>query len=516
MDNTQKTILLLDTKCSFNPSERFPWPLLAISSYLYREGYNIKILTERLFLEREFKKQVIKYSKNALCVGITAQTGSQIGYGLRISQLIKKQYPDLPIVWGGYHPTIIPEQTVADSNVDIVVRGFGEITFTELVHRLERNESLDGVQGITYTKNGQIVNNPDRPFEDPNNFPPTPFELVNVGSYVRNMNGQRSIDYMSSRGCPFKCSFCSENMMSARRWAGLRAERVVDELEYLSSTYDINHFRIRDSNFFVDKDRVRKICQGIIERRLKITWGLANGRVDQLNRFDHELWSLIAESGCKDILVGAESGSQHVLDLLDKRITVDDTLKLVETCKKYSIVIIMSMMIGVPQHDDVDAEFDLTAQLIDNALSLNRKTQLLLFCYTPYPGSPLYEIACKSGFVGPKSLKGWAHFNLYNCNIPWLKGKYRRLKGDQLKFSIFHFLNGRYEGILPNVPFFNLANKAFTKLAFFRWKRRWFAFPVDYYIIMSAHISIAFVQYARLLFHRLLFSTAQSKISSDH
>lgn len=300
---------------------RAPLSLMAIARQI-EQDFSVEIIDERV--EEKISEKVAKSLQNALCFGITALTGTQLRHALKIANFVRRDAPDIPIVWGGWHSSIMPEQTAMHPLVDIVVRGQGEVTFYEIVNALKLNKQLDDVLGITYKKDGKVISNPDRPFHDINEFPPMPYHLVNVEKYIGSppgSNGARIISYISSMGCPHRCAFCADTTVYKRRWSGLRADRVVDELERLSKAYNIEGFYFEDSNFFASIERVKNICKGILDKGLQIKWE-GEVRTEKFLKADKELKDLIKKSGCYQLLVGAESGSQEVLDMINKDATV--------------------------------------------------------------------------------------------------------------------------------------------------------------------------------------------------
>ena len=155
-----------------------PFSLLAIAGPLVQENYDVTIVDGRVtpnYLER-----ILAEAEAAICVGISVLTGNQIKQALLVSQAIKEKFPKLPVVWGGYHPTLTPDQTIADPSVDIVVRGQGEIPFKELVDALYAGTSLHGIPGIIFKEQGRIVRNDEPVFTDVNKFPPMAFSLVDL------------------------------------------------------------------------------------------------------------------------------------------------------------------------------------------------------------------------------------------------------------------------------------------------------------------------------------------------
>ena len=271
---------------------RAPLSLMAVARMVEKE-FDVEIIDERV--DKKPKEKVADIIQECLCFGITALTGSQIKYALGMAKFVKENAPSIPIVWGGWHPSVVPEQTAMHPLVDIVVRGQGELSFREIVKALSFNKPLADIPGITYKENNTIVSTPDRPFCDVNEFPPMPYHLVNVENYIGSppsSDGARIISYISSQGCPHRCAFCSDSRVYKRKWSGLRAELVVDELEKLSRTYNIEGFFFEDSNFFGSLERVRAICKEITKRKLAIKWE-AEVRTEKFVRADKELKDMI-------------------------------------------------------------------------------------------------------------------------------------------------------------------------------------------------------------------------------
>ncbi|MFH1202757.1 MAG: radical SAM protein [Candidatus Omnitrophota bacterium] len=412
---------------------RTPFSVISISGLLLENNVEVMIFDERV--EQGIQKKVLSSLDRAICFGISAFTGSQIKGGLDIAKVVKESYPDLPIVWGGWHPSIFPEQTLENPYVDIVVYGQGERTFAELVERLKQGSSLDGLLGTAFKVDGNLVKNPARPLEDINNFPPYTFNLVNLENYVgiHPVSKLRTMSYLSTQGCPYACGFCVDKMVYNRRWFGLKSERVIQEVTFLVKTYNLEGIYCEDNNFLVDKKRVEEICRGFIKNKLGIKWDTL-GHPRQLAKFDDDFYELLKESGCSRILTGAESGEQAILDLVHKDSTVQDTIEFVKKAKRHGISPILSTMAGFPMSPRRDLH--MTIKL---ALKLKRfypETEFKLFLYTPYPGTDLYEMALKNGMKEPKSLLEWSKHTLRDVKTPWLDDRYRRLIRD---VAFFYF-----------------------------------------------------------------------------
>jgi anaerobic magnesium-protoporphyrin IX monomethyl ester cyclase len=313
---SSKKIVLFNPKTSEISRRKgvLPLALLSISAKLKEKGYKIVILDEAIDTFSE------EWLDGALCFGISAMIGYQIYSALIMAKRIKKLRPKIPIVWGGWHPSIQPEQTAENENVDFLVRGQGEVTFYELVKAIEQNDGFETILGLTYKRDGKIQSNPDRPIMDPNTFPRLPYELIEMQKYIHVSEfGQRTINYLSSIGCPFNCGFCAEKLVHRRKWIPLASERVLDDLEYLINTYSVDSVVINDSEFFINEKRVAQICRGMIDRGFHIKWGNVNGRADILMRYKEGTWELMRKSGLQSILTGAETYDPTVLKLINKK-----------------------------------------------------------------------------------------------------------------------------------------------------------------------------------------------------
>ncbi len=395
-----------------------PLSLLSIARQLDPEKYEIKIMdeaTERISYEAV---------EGALCCGISAMIGYQINSALKFAKRIRKLYPDVPLVWGGWHPSILPEQTIRNECVDFVVRGQGEITFSELVNALATNKGFGDILGLTYKVNGEIKSNPDRPIVDPNEFAPLPYHLIDMKKFIHGSEFGTDSPYLSSIGCPFSCGFCAEQVVYGKRWLPLSAGRVISDFKSLINQYKIDSIIINDSNFFVNEERVAEICDGMLKEGMGIKWGNANGRTDQLTKYKAKTWQLLSESGLQSILTGAETYDDGILKVINKGATVEDTTGVASIASKYAIKIKFSFMIGLPiadRKESMNQEFGRMIDFINSLYKVNSHNHFLLFLYTPFPGTPLYDKSIALGYKGPTSLEEWGAFleGLNHSCTPW-------------------------------------------------------------------------------------------------
>ena len=500
--NRKKVVLFHPNPFSATrPYNGAPLGLLAISRILDKEGYEIKIIHP--ITHKKFREVILEECKDALCLGISSITGYQIHEGREVAKEVKKKYVNLPIIWGGWHPSILPLETIKDEYVDIVVKGQGERTFAELIHCIETGGDKNRISGITYKENGQIIDNPDRPLESLDNYPPIPYHLIDVDKFMNLQEyGKRCLNYYTSYGCPHRCGFCVEEIVTKRKWVGLSAEKIVDELEDMKNKYGIDSVAIIDSNFFVNKHRVNKMSELILGRNINIKWGNVNGRPDTLIKYDEELWQLMKKSGMDCILTGAESGDQETLDYMRKDTNINDVLELARCCKEYDVKILCSYLMGFPWSANtkicqkkVDNEIKTSLSQIKSLYEIFPRIRFMFAVYLPYPSTTLFDQAKSLGVELPTSFKDWSEYLIAAEDATKLKVRQKWIRKDQAKLVlmlsiyIFFFLDPDSYN-LHGDKIKNRAFKLFYCIGFYlyknivrlRWKYMFFKLPMDFFI----------------------------------
>jgi anaerobic magnesium-protoporphyrin IX monomethyl ester cyclase len=302
-----------------------PLGLLYVAQALREAGVEVRIF--------DMRKEHIRNLplRPYLFVGITMMTGKMIKHGLKAARLIKDYDPGIPIVLGGIHPSILPEQTLKHELADIVVVGEGEETARELAGCLLNGGQLSDVKGIGYKANGRgTVINPRRDFIDLNKTSmELPYELLGI-----DFHGARAFPLNTSRGCPYRCGFCYNMAFNRRSFRYKSASRIVDEIEYHIKKFNIPSFSFGfEDEFFTKPGRVVEMAEHILHRNLKITWG-SYSRFNSFDKIDDQSLMLLKKSGCKSLFFGAESGSQRILDdVIKKDITTEQTVRGVERLK---------------------------------------------------------------------------------------------------------------------------------------------------------------------------------------
>lgn len=468
-NNDKKEVLLVFPGKYKAPDPQVPLSLLHIAASLKQENFNVRILDMRL--EDYHQVQL----ENPVFIGITCMSGLQIKYALEFARYARAQKPAVPLVWGGVHPTLLPEQTVSNEYVDVVVRGEGELIIKDLANRLAAGQPLDDVAGVTFKIAGAIRSNPDGKVIDLDTIPiDLPYDLLQINKYPSVKSGRFHIQ--TSRGCPHRCGFCYNTNFNNRKWRGKSANRVLDEIEYILKEFpNIKIIDPIDDNFFVDKERVENFCIGLLDRKLSVHWR-ANCRFDYFSTYDKDFIELLEKAGCVEIDFGGESGSERLQQLICKDVNAGQMLQSVQKLRIWAPTIepYVSWMSGLPGETDEDlAE---TFDLMDQMCAVNPKTQHYgIFVYTPFP-SPVLESLPKE-FSPPKSLEEWSEIAVFHFDPPWhSKAQVEKLHAISAVTRCAFYPQAR---IRERDFAFRLAYGLMNKIARYRWRHRYFGFPIE-------------------------------------
>jgi len=373
--------------------------------------------------------RVLAEIDDAVALGITVHTGAPIRDALRVSRAAKARHPDLPVVWGGWYPSLFPLDPLADPAVDFTIQGQGETSFAELMERLADGVAPDDVRGISRRSAGRPISNPPRALRDVNELPRHDYGMIPVESYFR-AKGERQLDYVASMGCRFRCAFCADPLVFDRAWTALSAQRVAAEIEDLWRRYSFTDLAFQDETLFTERQRVAEIAGAFLARGLRFTW-TGTMRADQGVRLPDEVWKLCGRAGLRRVLIGVEAGSQQMLDWLRKDNTVDEVLAAAESCRRHGIGAIFPFIVGFPGESEssVEATLALAARL--RAMSPSFDTPV--FYYKPYPGSPIAAEVVRRGYPLPSSLEEWTAFEFVASSGPWVSAQ-RREHVERFKF----------------------------------------------------------------------------------
>jgi anaerobic magnesium-protoporphyrin IX monomethyl ester cyclase len=413
----------------YNPRAVFftmPLALLAIGSELDPEVFEVVIVDARL--DPDAENTVLSHIGDALCLGVTVLTGAPISDALRISRAAKLVRPDVPVVWGGWHPSMFSRECLLERSVDVTVRGQGEETFAEIVQRLAQGRPLDDCAGCTVRlADGTIQENPARALAHD-------YGLIPVERYYE-LKGKRQLDYISSQGCNFRCAFCSDPFVYGRKWVGLEPVRMAMRLKELWDRYHFDDVNFQDETFFTKADRVEAMADRIVASGMKITWA-ATMRADQGIRLPERVWERCKQSGLRRLLVGVESGSNEVLKRIRKDIKIEQVFETAQKMVKFGLAGHFPFIVGFPDEseDNIQASLDCAKRL----RSMSPDFLTPIYYFKPYPGSALVIEAVARGFRLPETLDAWAEFDFVAGEPgPWVSPeKFERIE----RFKFFHEL----------------------------------------------------------------------------
>ena len=458
----------------YKEKRKIPTPLglLSIGNYLKRRDYSVKLIDT--MVEDDHWEQILRDIKDAKVIGLSVMT-AQVPHALMLSKKLRKF--GVPIVWGGIHPELLKEQTCKSDVVDYVVYGEGEETLFQLLKCISEDGDLGKVEGLVYKKGGKVIVNPPRALLDVNELMGSPdYDLLNLKA---KFSKERNLEVETSRGCPYRCTFCVNTIAWKQKWRALSPEKIIQILRKLKEKYDVQFISFREENFFVSKPRVKEVIELMLKENINIPWQ-TNVRADYFedDYINDELMAKMKKSGLCALYMGVESGSNRVRKVMQKNITEEQIYRSARLCAKYDITCYINLMIGYPTETKKDI-FD-TIKMVDKIMRINKNAIIDgPVPFEPLPGSTIYDYCIKCGLKEPKSLEEWGKtidFSGYVPvkDLPWIeKGIYDYVAnlGKYTTLATRPF-NKTWE-VSPILAIMSLVCKL-------RWKLRFFRFPIDF------------------------------------
>lgn len=410
---------------SFASSEATaPLGILAVSTPLLRAGYSVTIIDSTI--TPNFKKRVLEEVQDALCLGVSLVTGPMIRETVEIARAVKAWDPDFPIILGGWHPSLLPKQTLEAPYVDMVVRGQGEDSLLEVVQHLENRAPMDLIPGIGFKRDDRLIFTTERPLKPIVDMPPKAYHLADFDAYER-ICGRRWAMYTSSLACPFNCSYCTNSGVYGRKWNALPAEQFVEETVDLTRRYNLEMLWVVDDNFLVDLDRARQIGEGLLRAGADFQWSI-QATTNLTARLTIEDLKLLRRGGLHQICQGVDSGSEKVLKVMNKTFQDFDSIyESAARCLEAGIRPSFNIIFAHPGEGKKERR-----ETVDFMMDVCRRfpgAEFWTNIFTPYPGSPIMEQAQRLGIQVPSSLEGWADFFPRYTVLPWLNGReHKRLQ----------------------------------------------------------------------------------------
>ncbi len=344
-----------------------------IAAYLRENGHNVQFIDAlgsgmEIFSKRYeatlrglTSKQIIeRIPKDIDIIGITNLFSHAWPLVRDLAQKIKRLYPDIPIVLGGIHPTAIPEFVLSHDCVDYVAIGEGEVTMLKLVNCLEKNESVEDIQGLGYMKDGKEVVNEmtvANLIDDLDILPRPAYDLIPIKNYInaKSPHGAsrgKSVQMIATRGCPYTCTFCTAPKMWLPKWRSRSPKNVVDEMEYWNKEYEITDFHFEDLTMIYNRRWALEFSEEIIKSGLKVTWQMPNGTRAEIFK-NKDVVDALSNCGCSNVAFAPESGCKKTLELIEKKLELNDIVEGSKRLLEKKMVVCGFFAIGFP-HDTLD------------------------------------------------------------------------------------------------------------------------------------------------------------------
>jgi anaerobic magnesium-protoporphyrin IX monomethyl ester cyclase len=408
-----------------------PLGLLSLAGSLRESGYEPCIIDGAL--EHNYRERIAAEIKDCLCFGVSLLTGPMIRDAVECSLLVRSANPHVPIVFGGWHPSLLSAETLREDFVDIVIRHQGEQTLVEVLNCLSKGKPLDMVAGCWFKRGGRVCQNPDRPAAPLSALPAPAYDLIDFDAYER-AGADRKLPYATSTGCPYACNYCTDMVFYNRRFNKYEADRVVTEVTSLVRRHNLTEIALVDSNFLVDVHRSVAIAQGFLDSGVRFKWTF-QASTDLLCRMSDEEVELLGKSGVSHIGFGTESASPEILRAMNKQHQkVEDIYEAARKCARAGIRVTLNLILGYPgeqekhRRETLRVMADIAGRFDNVTFSPN--------LFTPYPGIPIWPELRALGLQEPQSLLEWADIDLGTNNLPWLRGH----KFSSLQRAISYFL----------------------------------------------------------------------------
>ena len=415
-------IIFFNPKACGPRARRFPLSLLHLGAMLKDDEYvivdgNVDSSPVATI------SNIVRSHADIELLAVTAMPGPQIGHAVPQSKKLKSLFPTIPVMWGGYLPSMHPRVTLISDFVDLVVRGQGEQTLVEFLEARRKGSQLDGILGLSYKDGKEIIENPPRPLVNQDELPEhLPYHKIDAEKYIHpTFLGRRTAAYHNSMGCPFSCNFCGVISVYGSREKIASPARTERALRRLKTEFGVDSIQFFDNNFFLGEKHAVELSDRLIPLGLK--WW-CEARIDLLLHYSDSTWRKLRAAGCTMVFVGAESGSNESLREMDKKLTREQIIEMAHRAKQFDIIPEFSFMFGNPRDPLGDALT--TIDLIYELKEIDPNCEIIFYHYTPTPqrrGS-YGDVDSKNPY--PDTLEEWAtpewiRFAMhYNPKVPWL------------------------------------------------------------------------------------------------
>ena len=434
----KKIVLFLPHRADPGRGETFsadllPLELLQIATGPVADGYEIVLIDA--MIEPDYVRKVDEACEGALCFASSCILGYQVYDGYVVAKMVRERHPGLPIIWGGWFPSVIPELYFEHGIADAVGIGQGEITFREVVQALEAGTDLADVPGLAVERDGALVYTDTRLVVGFDKLERVPWELLEYERYaelqvrpthnlkIRHRfplpgdwtpeNPPRGFSYFSSYGCPEPCTFCCSPLVTGRRWKAIPGRALAEDVAELQQRFKFDVLRFQDANWGVAEKRSKEFCEGLIDLGVPIHW---NGtiEIETIMRYSPDSLDLLQESGCHLLWLGAEAGTWEMQERIKKFIVIDHIGQALHQLVSRNIVPGTFWIVGYPGESQ---------ESMETTLRMAAKTKYLfpfagndVYPFRPIPGTEDFEHSVRLGYAPPRDFHEWGNCFEYKYN----------------------------------------------------------------------------------------------------
>lgn len=377
--------------------------LACIAAIALQESHEVKVIDAEALGWQKHKilDEIKRFSPDVVGLQAFCTTQKRV---CEIADMVREVGPKTVIVLGGVQVTLFKADVLEEQPFDYGIYGEGEEPFRGLLHLLEGKRSPEEVMGLIWRKNGHFVINPPHPLiKDLDELPMPALHLFPLERYHSSsqLRGRRTLHLMTSRGCPYRCVYCSSNLIFGKTHRYFSCQRVIKEIHHMIDNYGADSIQFYDEVFTLKRSRVVELCRALIDDGVPVPWTCFT----RVNLVDRELLELMASAGCYQIFYGLESGVQRLLDLVQKDITLEQTRTAIAETRRAGIESVASFMLTLPTESPADSE-----ATVRFGLEVDPDYVYWLTC-TPYPGTGLYDLALKNGRILEKD---FSRYNVFN------------------------------------------------------------------------------------------------------
>ncbi len=491
---TKKLVLFLPHRADPDRGEMFsadllPLELLHIASGPAAEGYEIVLIDA--MIEPDYKRKVLEACEDALLFASSCILGYQVYDGYVVAQMVRERFPALPIIWGGWFPSVTPEMYLDANIADAVCIGQGELAFLDIVHAVDSGADLADVPGLAVKRDGQVLRTATRPVVGFDKFQPTPWHLLEYERYAElqvrpthlkvrhrfplpghytESKPPRGFSFFSSFGCPEPCTFCCSPLVTGRRWKAVPGKQLAEEIAELQQRFGFDVLRFQDANFGVHEKRTKEFCETLVELEVPIYW---NGtiEVETIMRYKEETLDLLEESKCHLLWLGAEAGTKEMQERIKKNIEIENIPAAIGKLAERNIIPGTFWIIGYPGETRESMEATLRqAARIKHAYPLAGSE---VYPFRPIPGTEDYDAAIRLGYDPPKGFHEWGacfeyKYNSHNTPIP---------ADIRERWTRYNNTAAIYDEYVREGP--EWMRKALARMAGWRLRKNSYGFPIE-------------------------------------